>query len=170
MTVNTVALERITLRYDASQDRIRVDGVSRDGEMRKFWLTRRLVGRLIAYFLQYEGVNESLRVECREASPMGSARSTGALQSDAPVTSPDNSPSYLIGEMDITQLADNIQMIFKSTDTAERLAFSLPCGSIEDWLTGVVNCYRTGEWGVSALETRVNQTDTTQKAGPITLH
>jgi hypothetical protein len=171
LSVDTLELERITLRYDASEDRIRIDGVSRSGEQRGLWLTRRLVSRLVLFFLQHAALFGQSDDDLLDETKRASAKLVDASEVPVPVALDENSPSYLVSELDLTRLENQILMKFKAPDSRTVTCFMLPYTSICDWLSGLRTCCQMGDWKVPVSESVIKErSEIALPGGRLTLH
>ncbi|MEY4756773.1 MAG: hypothetical protein RJA34_1671 [Pseudomonadota bacterium] len=139
-----VTLQRITTEYVDQEDRVRFSGESNHGETISFWMTQRLLSRVIASILPWVAQGDDPHVELKNTFAQQAARA--GLEPQGPVVAP--STSLLVSTVDITQGAEHLTLTFKTS--AEALAkLTLRRQDVRQWLNILHDTWRRAAWSMS---------------------
>lgn len=125
-----IPLQRITTEYVETEDRIRLCGESETGETAVFWLTRRLVSRLVPHLCAW--LERSAGDEAHAALLNGFAQqaAAGALTPQTPVQAATATEARLAHAIDITVGESAVQLVFRSEIVSLPLKRPGPLNSI----------------------------------------
>lgn len=151
------SLQRITTEYVELEDRVRLTGEVEDGTALSFWLTRRLLDRLIPHLtLWLEKQHAGLpRADLMLEFAQQQAQSQFVPQ--VPVKLP-NAQGQLIQAVDITPNIEQLHLHFKS-ESGEAASIGFASTPLRQWLAILHQAYSVAEWPMSVwpnwlLETR----------------
>ena len=142
-----ITLHRLTIEYEAFEDRLRMAAETGDGAPVVLWLTRRLVRLLLDHlvnWLEAKGGAQGLPGLAQEFAQQAAQSS---LQPSAPVRAAHDSAAWLVHEVDMA-LADHVvRLTFKSADggTAQLLLEAVP---LRQWLAIVRRGSELGGWAL----------------------
>lgn len=153
LTTQPVELKRVTTEMDESEDRLRLVGEVDSGEPVVFWLTQRLLKRMLPHLLSWLQPSSS----ASRASPVPDYH-TDAVQSfaqqaavaqlavEAPVQAKRQGSHMLVESIDITRTPDVIALTFKSGE--HKAALLLAQQPLRQWLAILHEQCRTAEWAM----------------------
>jgi hypothetical protein len=138
------ALQRLTIDYVDTEDRVRLRGALAGGDCVVVWLTRRLLDRLVQHLIA---------VLTRHADDLPAGP---AVAADAPVVqeppvlahSPDQQWTAL--SVDITLGPGALQLAFRDAERSARIAMDGP--TLRQWLDGLRDLYLAAEWPLRPWE------------------
>lgn len=151
-------LERITTRYSAEQDRIRLAGELPGGEPVVLWLTQRLLRRLLPSLLAWleeqggtpnvdaetgAGTARALYSEALQGFAQQAARAQ--LEPQAPVRVPEGSPACLVQSVDVGRQPGGLYLAFRDTQRAVA-AMALQPQPLRQWLNILYDAWRQAGW------------------------
>jgi hypothetical protein len=148
-----VELKRVTTEMDESEDRLRLVGEIESGEPMVFWLTQRLLKRMLPHLLSWLQPSSS----ASRASPVPDYH-TDAIQAfaqqaavaqlphQAPVLAHPQDNRLLVDAIDITRTPDIIALTFKSGE--KKAALLLAQQPLRQWLAILHEQCRTAEWSM----------------------
>ena len=146
-------LERITTDYDEQEDRITLAGLTDKGQTVVLWLTMRLASRLIKHCL---GVLEKDDPELGEISRVNK-HSNESIQNfvqksaeqqtaeETAVKVAQNSPKYLVVEIDIKGVGTGVTLTFKEQLSTCYEIF-LNSQQVRQWLGMLHTIWQKSEW------------------------
>ena len=146
-------LLRFTSEYVASEDRFRLNSVTKDQSELALWVTQRVLVRLIRFFANWldktsPEVNKSTAIDSTERTRLQkivqqSARSE--ITRSKPIAVQSDSDSWLVSRIDIKANEKGARLTFKSEDgqTAELV---MTIKHLRQWLSIVHSLWRTAEW------------------------
>jgi hypothetical protein len=136
-----VILQRITTEYIDQEDRVRFSGESNQGEKISFWMTQRLLSRVIASILPWVAQGDGPHVELKNTFAQQAARAE--LEPQGPVVAPVT--ALLVSTVDITQGAEHLTLTFKtSADALAKLTLRRP--DVRQWLNILHDTWRRAMW------------------------
>lgn len=160
-------LKRLTLDYSVEEDRMKLTGLTHEGELIIAWLTHRLLGRVVPHLLtrckasaNLLGQNSGL---LKTSEPL--KKSEG---SESPVLSASGTPAFLVVVADITQEADSIALTLRGD--ADELRFIIPVEKMAHWLSGLKNLYQVAEWSMTIWQGADQILMPSEVGGSVTLH
>ena len=103
-------LVTITLRYSVEQDRVRLDGADNDGKTLTFWLTARLLNRLIPHLIRRQA---DTRFSARNAVSTTIEESESSGKKVDTVRCEPGSPEVLVASVDVSTLEERLLLVFK---------------------------------------------------------
>ena len=160
-------LSRVTLDYSPDEDRMKLTGLTQEGQLIVAWLTLRLMGRVVPHLLsRYESIATSA---VSNAAPLQHASQSEVSGAEEPVLPAHDTPCFLVGAADITQGTDSIILTLRGGSNEVR--FAIPASKMAQWLSGVKNLYQVAEWPMLAWKD-ANQILMSSEGGggSVTLH
>ena len=166
-------LQRLTTEYVEAEDRIRISGEVSTGGVAVFWLTQRLLNRLLPHLLGWldrqgqAGEMGDLLQEFAQQAAMA------AHAPEAPVVCQPESSPWLVMSVDITPSDAGMSLKFKSSEKGEGEAagLTLDQGALRQWLNILLGQYRQAEWPMSVWPEWMNVADRAAPSRPpMTLH
>ena len=131
-------LTRVTLAYNLEEDRLQVTGEDEQGETSVFWLTARLLLRLVPHLVwQQDSLAET---------PEASANADRHANKEAAVRRSESSPEVLVTAVDVTTSSDHVTLTFKGARGTVRATFALSAPALKGWLQGVKHCFEQAGW------------------------
>jgi hypothetical protein len=153
LTSEPMELKRVTTEMDEAEDRLRLVGEVDSGEPVVFWLTQRLLKRMLPHLLSWLQPSSS----ASRASPVPDYH-TDAVQSFAqqvavaelplqtPVLAQPQDSRLLVDSVDITRTPDVIALTFKSGE--RKAVLLLAQQPLRQWLAILHEQCRTAEWAM----------------------
>lgn len=149
-------LQRLTTEYIEKEDRIRISGEGKEGELVSFWLTQRLLSRLIRYLVS--SIEESPSTD--EPNNITDVRTNALfnemaqqvaqqhLPAQPPVVTPEENNSWLVSEVDISKDQQHIKLVFKNTRPIHT-ELMLDKYQLRQWLSILFHLWQQAEWPLS---------------------
>ena len=139
-------LSRVTLDYSPDEDRMKLTGLTQEGQLIVAWLSLRLLGRVVPHLLsRYESIATSA---VSNAAPLQQSSQSEVSGAEEPVLPAHDTPCFLVGAADITQGTDSIILTLRGGSNEVR--FAIPASKMAQWLSGVKNLYQVAEWPMLA--------------------
>lgn len=184
-------LHRFTTDYVDIEDRIRISGELQSGEKRVFWLTRRLLDRLVPPLAAWVEKQADPPEARSSADPVKTAATRSFAQQAAraevprqrpvdPGTAPD---SWLVRSVDLSQSTSLVRLTFKNHETAKgaeppadaaEVRVPMTPTVLRQWLGIVHDKYRKAGWPTQAFPRWVTDAGRgaagSPGASPTTLH
>lgn len=157
------ALSRVTLSYSAEEDRVCVDGITENGEIKRLWLTARIVNRLAPHLLRLNG-----DAPCEKHVVKGPVAQH--LESPEKVEFVEGSEETLIESIDICDLESDIALLFKDKSTTVKASLSLSRGEMRRWTNALRHCYLLGGWPISSWQEVPDSLPIEKKGNSVTVH
>lgn len=150
------ALQRLTTEYIEQEDRIRISGEGSEGELRTFWLTQRLLCRLIRYLISTieevpaDSETKSITDERTNAlfNEMAQQSAQQQIPAQPPVIDPTLDKSCLVLAVDVSKTSQHIQLIFKNT-VGQPAELMLDKIQLRQWLSILCKLWQQAEWPLS---------------------
>ena len=150
------ALQRVTTEFIELEDRMRVAGENERGEVTSFWLTQRLLVRLVKHLIDSLEKNtpegQKLAAHDERISEMVQEMAQQAAQAElgneAPVKDPESDRAWLAHEVDITQTEQHIQLRFRSRG-ARHADVALEISQLRQWLSILYRLWVQAEWSTA---------------------
>ena len=170
-------LTRVTSEFIEAEDRYKITGVCEDGETLIFWLTQRLLIRLINHCLVFldsksEGITKNSNIT-DESRPnlQGFAQQPAEkeLPSEEAVVANHNSPSYLIEEIDLKFGDNGLLLVFKEGMT-KQAGLALNIQQLRQWLAIIHNVWQIAEWPMSIWPDWISTSDQTITSNGMSIH
>ena len=134
-------LSRVTLDYSPDEDRMKLTGLTQEGQLIVAWLSLRLLGRVVPHLLsRYESIATSA---VSNAPPLQQSSQSAVSGAEEPVLPAHDTPCFLVGAADITQGTDSIILTLRGGSNEVR--FAIPASKMAQWLSGVKNLYQVAE-------------------------
>lgn len=167
-------LTRITTRYVAAEDRVRLSGQLEGAGTVAVWLTLRLLNRLLPKLLSgLEGrpaqmsLGEALRGEVLHG--FAQRKAIAAMPATAPVQIADDTVHWVAEAVVISRSATGVALTFRARDGREVL-LALMGEALRQWLAIVYRAYGAAGWPGDFWPTwLVESTQPTAPAG-LTIH
>ena len=157
-------LTRITLGYSLGQDRVRLDGADDAGKTLTFWLTARLLSQLVPHLIERQADMQF------SAQTLDSAITDEAGSSDdeANVQCLPGSPEILVASIDVTRRANQLLLLFKDSEDAQRAVFVMQYATLQQWNAGLKHCFEQAGWSQSVFQPQTPSGAASH--GAITIH
>ena len=147
------SLKRITTEYIELEDRVRLAGLTGDDQTVSIWLTMRLLKRLINHCLNLLDTNTPELKTAPTQSEQSRENMKNFLQQSAEqqiveekeVKVTDNSPNYLVVEIDVKNSNNGIVLIFKGKFRPD-YAVHLNNQQLRQWLGMLHMIWQKAEW------------------------
>lgn len=161
-------LSRLTLNYFPDEDRIKLTGLTQEGALVVAWLSLRLFGRIVPHLLaRYEVISASTVQTSQSLQQTNPSTMSGGLE--APVLPQHDTPSFLVGSVDMTQGTDATVLTLRGEGDVVR--FSIPAPKMAHWLSGLKHLYQLAEWPMSVWQgVDLNLFSVDSGRGSVTLH
>ncbi len=146
----TVPLQRITLRYDELEDRLRLSGEGPGGEVVAMWLTRRLLDRLLPVlfgWLERQDGGAAIDGLLQEFAQQA-ARAT--LEPQAPVDAAGQAPAWLVRAIDVTPGEATLRLAFRDEARAPVGAVDFEARPLRQWLAILQAQFTRAGWSTEA--------------------
>jgi hypothetical protein len=170
----SLEIQRATLTFNETEDRISLTCATKSAEIIILWLTARLAKQLVPHLKQLidqvpelTGVREG-QVNTRDAiedaapdPPNGNAQTRrneviGATAADGPVVAGPDATSWVINAIDVTNGPMLVQLAFRNEqDCAPALLF-LEHMQLAKWLDGLKECFVQAGWSTDCWKDSVN--------------
>jgi hypothetical protein len=145
-------LKRITTEYSAPEDRIRLSGEAADGKTVVFWLTRRLLDRLLPSLIdslerEVSGRGGSMptyHLDAVHGFAQQAARAQMPRQSRVQV--PRTSRQCVVRTAVIAQARDGIVLTLRGEDPDSEARVTLGAQPLRQWLNILHDRYRQATW------------------------
>lgn len=150
-----LTLNRVTTELDETQDRLRLTGDLDSGEPVVFWITRRMLKRLLPHLLAWlqpaaEGTQVTAAADYHTDAIQSFAQQAAvaelAQHQQAPVQAPQQTSQWLIDSIDMTRTPDIIALTFKSGEL--HAALLLAQQPLRQWLAIVHEQSTKAEWAL----------------------
>jgi hypothetical protein len=150
-------LKKVTAEFVETEDRIRLSALSADDKILAFWLTQRLLSRLITYLAKWLEKNSAdlSKALSSDSNPQTERRS--AKKSDS-VPLPDQSAvkikksdvSILITEVDVNFGDKGLALVLKSEkESHAEISFSI--SEVRQWVSILQSLWHKAGWSISLL-------------------
>jgi len=148
-----IELQKITSEFIDEEDRVRVTGISEDQETIVFWLTQRLLSRLIVQCVSWLDKASPEFSENKTISPQsrtdlqGFAQQTASqsLKREDAVIANVSSESFLVKEVDLKLNKEGVLLIFRDGNKLSAQLF-LSIQHLRQWLIIVHNVWQKANW------------------------
>tara|TARA_B100001250_G_scaffold305501_1_gene267436 strand:- start:402 stop:923 length:522 start_codon:yes stop_codon:yes gene_type:complete len=170
-------LTRVTSEFIEAEDRYKITGVCEDGETLIFWLTQRLLIRLINHCFVFLDSKSDEIAQNSNINDQPKSNLQGFAQQPAekelpvedPVIAKHNSRSYLIEEIDL-QFGDNgLLLVFKEGMT-KQAGLALNIQQLRQWLAIIHNVWQIAEWPMSIWPDWISTSDQTITSNGMSIH
>jgi len=165
VTQSVPLLANITLGYSLEEDRLRLDGLGASGETITLWLTARLMNRLVPELIKRQTDMQLLIKKLASTDTEGTDLS--AAESNAVQCAP-GSPEILVASVDVSTRDDQLLLVFKDSEKAQRGIFVMPLSALQRWNRGLQKCFEQAGWSQSVFQPRSPSGPVGQSA--ITIH
>ena len=170
-------LARVTFEFVEAEDRCKITGASEDGETLIFWLTQRLLIRLINHCLVFLDSNSERLTKNTHIDDDSKSNLQGFAQQSAekelpiedPVVANHNSRSYLIEEIDL-QFGDNGLLLVFKEDMTKHASLALNIDQLRQWLAIIHNVWQIAEWPMSIWPNWISTSDKTITSNGMSIH
>lgn len=151
------ALERLTSEYVVQEDRVRFSGALPDGTVVVFWMTQRLLLRLVPTLVQWLQSHHTQKSQVVPAEVLQSfaqqaARSQAGRDPQAPVRGdPVSGSGWLVHSVDVTQSPDTLRLTFKPGPNVKGGSVVWPtvplsAQALRQWLNILYDNWRAAGW------------------------
>lgn len=171
-------LQRLTTEYIEKEDRFRIAGEDSRGELHSFWLTQRLLLRLIHVLVSTiestPALSENKNITDDRTNALFNEMAQQAAQQQIPmqppVVDPELDKSWLVIEVDVTNADQHVKLAFKN-NTDEPTALLLDQKQLRQWLSIVFKLWQQAEWPTSVWPDWISDTmDKTSTAPKAAVH
>lgn len=172
------ALQRLTTEYIEKEDRFRISGEDSDGELHTFWLTQRLLFRLIHVLVSAieatPALSENKTITDDRTNALFNEMAQQAAQqqipNQPPVVDTALDKSWLVIEVDVTKADQHVKLAFKN-NIDEPTVLLLDQKQLRQWLSIVLKLWQQAEWPTSIWPDWIlNTMDKTSTASKSALH
>ena len=137
-------LHRFTTQYIDTEDRLRISGVTAEGDIVVVWLVQRLLNRLMPWLAQWLADHDG-----RLHSQTRTEDQTRSRQTAPAVDAASASASWLVLSVDIVSGDAGVALTFQG-ETGQQATIHLPAVSMRQWLGIVQAQYAKAEWSDGA--------------------
>ena len=163
-----VVLDKITFGYSPEEDRIRLSSQSSSGERFCLWLTYRLVRQLIPHLSQLAVADISAPDEIAVNEGKDDSRPE-TVATETAVECSEDSPEFLVSEIDLAQRDDKLVMSFRGHALGEPAVLALSGEATNKIVQALQILSKKAGWRIT--DNRADTPMTTTKIGrDITLH
>jgi len=149
-------LQKITTEYVEVEDRFRFSGENEQGEILSFWLTKRLLSRLLAHLIKTlektKSTNAVGTISQQRMNTLFNELEQQSAQQQIPNQTPvvtDNAvETWLVLAVDISKSSDPIQLLFKGA-TGNSVELNLDEFHLRQWLSIIHKHWLRAEWSSS---------------------
>ena len=128
------ALARITTRYVAGEDRVRLAGERESGAQVVIWLTRRLLQRLVPkLLLPLDAASDAIPLHRELLLGFAQQRALAAQVPVTPVAPPTDAESWLAERATISRSPQALTVTFESAD-GQAASLRLTPAAVHQWL------------------------------------
>ena len=139
-------LTRITTRYVAAEDRVRLAGERAGGRPVAIWLTRRLLQRLVPkLLLPLETAPGAITLHRELLLGFAQQKALAAQVPVAPVAPPADAEAWLAQRATISRSPQALRINFESAD-GQSASLLLTPAAVHQWLAIVFRAYRSAQW------------------------
>ena len=149
-------LQRLTTRYSAEHDRIRLAGELPDGGQVALWITQRMFLRLLPVLLDWLERHGSVAPAARSAQALYAEALQGFAQQaalaqltqlppQAPVDIRADSPEHLVRSVQIDRSPDGLRLVFVNAE-GPVVAMQLQALPLRQWLSIVYGVWTGADW------------------------
>jgi hypothetical protein len=140
-------LQRITIDYVDVEDRLRLRGQNAEGETRVFWMTQRLLMRLIPHLCSWLEKQTIAGAPVEIVQGFAQQAAWAALQAGEPVPLPAQQEGTLIRSVDLTPADKRLILRFKADPPGEAIAsVAFEAQPLRQWLGIVHRCCEAAGW------------------------
>ena len=146
--MNSDTLHRITTRYEAHEDRVRLSGEKEDGRTVRLWLTQRLCLRLLPPLLHWLETQAGDLPAAEAWQGLSQQAARAALSPGEPVQD-DAADHWLVDAVDVTTQAAGVKLRLRC---GEQVCgeLTLAATPLRQWLGILHDQWRRAEWPASA--------------------
>ena len=144
-----VSLQRITIQYILSEDRIRLTGEDVSGTTRVLWMSQRILNRLIPHICQSLEAKQDDILQSSLVQAFAQQKARMNFQQVASVKAHADSQSLLVQNVDVKTLSSGIELCFKDKDGQIFASLILRSQVLRSWLNIVYDQYLCAEWSTS---------------------
>lgn len=147
------ALQRLTTEYIEFEDRMRISGEGVHGELLAFWLTQRLLTRIIRFLVT--AIEQSSTQATAKSAPdartsalvneLAQEAAAQSLIQQPPVVASNSEKIWLVNEVDINKSDQYFTLRFKNMDAAPADVI-FDHQQLRQWLVIVFNLWQKAEW------------------------
>ncbi|MFL2875205.1 MAG: hypothetical protein CBB92_11270 [Flammeovirgaceae bacterium TMED32] len=168
-------LQKITTEFIESEDRFRLSAESEDGASLQFWLTQRLLVRLISHCINWLEKTSTpiskVAADVKNRSDVQNFVQRSAqtsLASVKAVCADKNTPGFLIERIDIKLGDKNIAIIFN--ENGANYVLNLTDQHLRQWLSILFTLWQGAEWPSSVWPTWMTETNDEISSGTSPIH
>ena len=170
-------IQRITTRFDEQEDRFRLDALLSESDTISFWLTQRLLIRIIQHCLKTAREQSGDAFESQQLNQTNHNHSPEKYAKESAQEGPDvkeivsvksDTPSFVIQEVDINSGPAGVVLIFKETKYSYSLA--LDHSQLRQWLQIIYNLWLEAEWLISVWPDWISQARGFASKASISIH
>jgi hypothetical protein len=142
------ALTRVTIEFDAREDRIRLTGQLNDGEAVRLWLTRRMAILFLPRLLEglEQEVPSSVAAEAIQEFRQQGAIAALRAEPQAPVRAGPEAREWLVTTVDVSRQRNQVKLVFKGDDPGDSVSLTLQPGPMRQWLGAILSQFQLGQW------------------------
>lgn len=158
-----VNLQRMTVQYVMSEDRIRLTGEDDAGKTWVLWMSQRILNRLIPHLCQFLEAKQKDTLQSSLVQAFAQQKARTNLQQVASVKANADSKAMLVQSVDVKTLASGIELGFKDKDGLIFARLQLRQQVLRNWLNIVYDQYLRGEWTTGIWPLWITEAKTSSK-------
>ena len=176
------ALERLTSEYVIQEDRIRLSGALPGGSVVVFWMTQRLLLRLVPTLLQWlqshhAPKSQAVPAEVLQSFAQQAARTQTGNEPQSPVRAdPSSGSGWVVNSVDMTQSPETLRLTFKPAADPQAVSVQvwptlpLSAQALRQWLNILYDSWRAAGWPQDIWPDWIRESAAPTAAAPKILH
>ena len=156
------SLKKVTSEFIESEDRFRLSALTNEDEVLAFWLTQRLLTRLVALLSEQIEINSS-----QLSNAPTDNRESFAEQSAVKIEK--NIKPVLITEVDVQFGKNDLTLVLKSSNkSCASISFSL--SELKQWLEILYTLWHRASWPISLWPQKLIDNSSIKQVSTNTIH
>lgn len=156
-------LLRISIQYSAGEDRISVDGINAQGQVKRLWLTARIIDRLAPHLLRIAGSPPQVTGLIDTALAQGSE-----IPKEVEFVKGDE--EMLVESVSIRQQNAVTTVIFIGCASTGRASLTLSPDEMLQWINALKNCHLRAGWSVASWDKAYLAMPSANQNNSVTFH
>lgn len=163
-------LTRMTLKYDANEDRVCVSGELETGEVISLRLTRRLLNNLLPHLIRSEVLMQTGEGQSGDVAPRIEKSADDTDKINVPVTVHESTQHVLVTSVDFSKSSGCVVLDWKDRAESKRARLVLSKDLLSEWLTALRTCFVNGCWTQEAWGSELSGICSSPEEKPVTVH
>jgi len=169
------SLKKVTSEFIETEDRFRLSALTNEDEVLAFWLTQRLLTRLVAHLSEQIEINSSQlsnapadkKADYSDSDRQISNRESFAEQSAVKIEK--NIKPVLITEVDVQFGKNDLTLVLKSSNkSCASISFSL--SELKQWLEILYTLWHRASWPISLWPQKLIDNSSIKQVSTNTIH